>query len=114
MALNMREGPKWKPGIFVEQLGPLTYLVEVQGGFKWKRHIDHLRDGSGVPPDLLDPDLNEDISDDTYCPSQPNSGSPSDDQSMDHTPDISSQQSSLYLHRTNRVRPDLEPANHYN
>ena len=62
MALNMREGPKWKPGVVVEQLGPLTYLV------------DHLRDGSGVPPDLLDPDLNEDISDDTYYPSQPTSG----------------------------------------
>ena len=27
-------------------------LVEVQGGLKWKRHSDHLRDGSGVPPEL--------------------------------------------------------------
>ena len=53
MALNMREGPKWRPGVVVEQLGPLTYLVEVQGGLKWKRHSGHLRDGSGVPPELL-------------------------------------------------------------
>ena len=55
MALNMREGPKWRPGVVVEQLGLLTYLVEVrmQGGFKWKMHSDHLCDGSGVAPDLL-------------------------------------------------------------
>ena len=29
MALNMREGPKWRPGV-----------VEVHGGLKWKRHSD--------------------------------------------------------------------------
>ena len=99
----------------------------MQGGFKWKRHIDHLRDGSGEPPDLLDPDLNEDISDDTYYPSQPNSGSPSDDQSMDHTPDISSQQSSTVpsQNESSETRSGTElmsryptrirkPPNHYN
>ena len=42
----------------------LTYLVEVQGGLKWKRHSDHLRDGSGVPPELLTTDLNDEILDD--------------------------------------------------
>lgn len=61
MALNMREGPKWRPGVVVEQLGPLTYLVEVKGGFKWKKRIDHLRDGSGVPTDLQVNDLDEEI-----------------------------------------------------
>ena len=82
----------------MEQLG---LLVEVQGGFKWKRHSDHLHDGSGVPTDLQVTDLDEEISDDTYCPSPPNSSSPSDDQSVDHSPDISSQQSSTVLHSTN-------------
>ena len=88
MALNMREGLKWRPGVVVEQLGLLTYLVEVQGGFKWKRHSDYLRDGSAVPTDLQVTDLDEEISDDTYYPSPPNSGSPSKNQSMDHSPDI--------------------------
>ena len=80
MALNMREGPKWRPG-------------GVVGGLKWKRHSDHLRDGSGVPPELLTTDLDE-ILDDTYYPSQSNSG-PSNDPSMDHSPDISLQQSTV-------------------
>ena len=79
MALNMREGSKWRPGVVVEQLGPLTYLVEVQGGFKWKRHSDHLCDGSGVPPALQVTNSDEDISDDTYYPSPQNSVSLSDD-----------------------------------
>ena len=35
--------------VVVEKLGPLTYLVEAQGGFKWKR-----RNGSGVLLIILD------------------------------------------------------------
>ena len=100
MALNMREGPKWRSGVVVEQLGPLTYLVEVQGGLKWKRHSDHLRDGSGVPPELLTTDLNDEILDDTYYP---NSVPSSNDSSMDHSPDISLQQSST-ISSQNKVR----------
>ena len=83
MALNMREGLKWRPGVVVEQLGPLTYLVEVQGGLKWKRHSDHLRDGSGVPTELLNADLDDEILDDTYYPPQSNSVPTSNDSSMD-------------------------------
>ena len=44
MARNFRSGYKWVPGVIVECLGPLTYLVEIQEGLRWKRHIDHLRD----------------------------------------------------------------------
>ena len=29
-------------GVIVERLGPLTYLVQVDSGVFWKRHIDHL------------------------------------------------------------------------
>ena len=63
----------------------------MQGGLKWKRHSDHLRDGSGVPPELLTTDLNDEILDDTYYP---NSVPLSNDSSIDHSPDISLQQSS--------------------
>jgi len=61
---------------------------------EWKRHSDHLRDGSGVPPELLTTDLDDEILDDTYYPSQSNSVPSSDDPSMDYSPDISLQQSS--------------------
>ena len=103
MALNMREGPKWRPGVVVEQLGPLTYLVEVQEGLKWKRHSDHLCDGSGVQPELLTTDLNDEILDDTHYPPQSNSVSTSNGSSMDHSPDISLQQSST-VSSQNEVR----------
>ena len=106
MALNMREGPKWRPGVVVEQLGPLTYLVEVHGGLKWKRHSDHLCDGSGVPLELLTTDLNEEILDDTYYPHQSNSVPRSNDSSMDHSPDISLQQSSTVPPRSERSERD--------
>ena len=37
-------GPTWVCGIIVEQLAPVTFLVEAQGGFKWKHHIiDHIK-----------------------------------------------------------------------
>ena len=52
--------------VVVTQLGPLTYLVEVEGGLKWKRHSDHFHDGSGVPQELLTTDLDDEILDDTY------------------------------------------------
>lgn len=50
MARDYRSEQKWVPGTVVEQLGPLTYRVEVQGGRRWKRHIDQMR---GVSPQLL-------------------------------------------------------------
>ena len=112
MALNMRERPKWRPGVVVEQLGPLTYLVEVQGGLKWKRHSDHLRDGSGVPPELLTTDLNDEILDDTYYP---NSVPSSNDSSMDHSPDISLQQSSTIFsqNKVSETQSGTESTSHY-
>ena len=38
----MRPGAKWVPGVIKKQLGPLSFLVEVEKGILWKRHIDHL------------------------------------------------------------------------
>ena len=35
-------------GIVVDQTGPLTFVVQVPGGRRWKRHVDHLHD-SDIP-----------------------------------------------------------------
>ena len=43
MAKNYRSGPKWLPGVIVEQLGSLTFLVQLDNGMFWKRHVDQLR-----------------------------------------------------------------------
>ena len=32
------------PDTIVEVLGPVTYLVEVDGGHQWKRHADQIKD----------------------------------------------------------------------
>ena len=44
MARNYRSGAAWLPGGIVQQLGPLTYLVDVSEGRLWKRHVDHIKD----------------------------------------------------------------------
>ena len=48
-AHNFRTGSRWVAGVIVERLGPLTYLVQVDSGVFWRRHVDHLR----VAPDAL-------------------------------------------------------------
>ena len=32
MAKNYRNGPKWLPGVIVEQLGTLTFLIQLDNG----------------------------------------------------------------------------------
>jgi len=41
-ARNFCAGPPWTAGVVVERLGPLTYLVQVNLGLFWRKHIDHL------------------------------------------------------------------------
>ena len=48
MAKNLRPETAWVPGLVVERVGPLTYLVQVDDGGLWKRHIDHLHEQSGT------------------------------------------------------------------
>ena len=43
MVRNLRPGPDWIPGIVTEVLGPVTYLVDTDGGQGWKRHADQLK-----------------------------------------------------------------------
>ena len=45
MARNYRDGPRWMEGIVVERKGPLSYVVQVNHGMLWRRHIDQLRNG---------------------------------------------------------------------
>lgn len=44
MARNLRPGPKYVPGVIIQKQGPLSYLVEVQNGITWRRHVDHLKE----------------------------------------------------------------------
>ena len=52
MAKNFRNGPKWWPGVIVEKLGTLTFLVQLDNGMFWRRHVDELEDRPQVVPEL--------------------------------------------------------------
>ena len=65
MVRNLRpSGPKWIPGTVLKQTGPLSYIVQVNSGLVWKRHIDHIRlsisdvtPKPSLPPIMEDDDL---------------------------------------------------------
>lgn len=44
-ARDFLSAEKWKFGVVVERLGKLHYMVELDDGRMWKRHIDQLRPG---------------------------------------------------------------------
>ena len=43
MVRDYRFGTNWIPGVVVEVLGPVTYIVETDIGQRWKRHIDQIK-----------------------------------------------------------------------
>ena len=43
---NFRDGPPWLKGVIADRLGPVSYLVRMEDGALWRRHVDHLRSGS--------------------------------------------------------------------
>ena len=45
---NFREGDNWIQGKIVDQLGPVSYLVQSQDGAIWRRHIDHIQELSAT------------------------------------------------------------------
>ena len=47
---NFRAGPSWVKAVISDLLGPVTYLVRLENGDYWRRHIDHLRVGTEHPP----------------------------------------------------------------
>ena len=44
MTRNFLQGTPWLPGVVKECCGPLTYMVEVESGVLWRRHVDHIKD----------------------------------------------------------------------
>ena len=47
---NPKQKIPWLPGVIVKQLGPLTYLIKLDDGRLWKRHVDHLKLLPSQPP----------------------------------------------------------------
>ena len=44
------------PGVVIEVLGPVTYVVETEEGLHWKRHVDQLKYNIVAPVSLEDLD----------------------------------------------------------
>lgn len=40
---------RWPPGVVTRQLGPISYLVQLQNGDLVRRHLDHIRRRSATP-----------------------------------------------------------------
>ena len=49
MVRNFRARAAWIPGVIAQQLGPVTYLVNVSEGRHWKRHVDHIKNLQARP-----------------------------------------------------------------
>ena len=56
---NFRDGFCWVKAVVADQLGPVSYLVHLENGGYWRRHVEHLRPGSEVPPTNGDPEPEE-------------------------------------------------------
>ena len=65
-ARKFRYGSTWVPATISDQVGPMSYLVQLRNGELWRRHVDHLRavsEGQPPPSDSTDivPVENEEI-----------------------------------------------------
>ena len=61
MVRNFRNGPKWVRGVIIKRKGPVTYLVRVDNGTVWKRHVDHIRSSQVEESNALLPVEPEDV-----------------------------------------------------
>jgi len=84
-AHNFRSGPRWAPGVIVERLGPLTYLVQVDSGIFWQRHIDHLLPAEDKP---LDQNTKAPLSPDLPLPTQSDFIPVSDNEHSEQLPNV--------------------------
>ena len=48
---NFLGSTKWVEGTVSKRVGPLTYLIQLPRGVTWKRHVDHIRERTGVSGD---------------------------------------------------------------
>jgi len=39
---DFRGSTKWVPGVVVQSVGPLTYMIQLDDKSLWKRHVDHI------------------------------------------------------------------------
>ena len=58
---NFREGNPWVQATVTDQVGPLSYLVELPNGDLWRRHIDHLRAGHSRPSEDAEGSSNKEV-----------------------------------------------------
>ena len=86
MVKNMCPGPDWIPAVIAQQLGPVSFLVDVKSGLRWKRHIDHIRELTALP--MITPQANPQTSDGTDTFISPSLTSASD--SRAHVPQSAS------------------------
>ena len=61
MVRNLRSGPNYIPGVIVERQGPLSYLVSIQDGVAWHRHVDHLKELGPQPGGEREPDSSAEL-----------------------------------------------------
>ena len=54
MVRNYRQGPKWVEGVLTKQIGPLTFLMQVDQGQILKHHVDQLQDIVDSPQSSID------------------------------------------------------------
>ena len=72
MAMNYRDGDKWMPGTVIERKGPFSYIVQMETGAIWRRHIDQLREGT---TSTVRPSSAEEIASFPYDVGEPSSAS---------------------------------------
>ena len=83
MARNLRPGPKWIPGVIVQNLGPLSFLIKTRNGPTWRRHVDHLKK-LHTDPEAENGDENSNSDSDSWeLPSTPHSDTPETTESGD-------------------------------
>lgn len=85
---NFREGLCWVKAIISDRLGPVSYLIKLEKGDFWWRHVDHLQPDSEVPPAKDHPE-SEDIIIPNYMPADPGADNPAPPTATDEDLEIS-------------------------
>ena len=62
MVRNLRPGPD---GTVMEVLGPVTYIIEVEDGSRWKRHADQLKNWLPSSPTAPSESIPESLADES-------------------------------------------------
>ena len=69
-ARNYRGGSKWVPGTLVARRGPLSFVVQVNDGVQWHRHVDQLVESPDSPQDCSSSSVLDVPDHDLVVPSQ--------------------------------------------